>query len=697
MAKTRAYRIGRHAWTRRVSILAVGLLVACGDGGGKGGSGSPVDPNGEDPGPVAGELTEEQRMAAIHAAEEYFESLLAQRLPREEVNEALVEWLRERPEFRDAGTGDLSSVWAIFVDGMPYAIANNRDPVPPSSAVRTAYEPGTPGAALLPGPGSRAEATELPEPLQVRLLHSLGPGFTGQAPIDDLAEWFRNAGYTVVAGNEGDARIEKLRQVKDDAFFYFNTHGATGTLDTGERFYMMGTSSISSEVKNRFKDIADDLLHRRLVQLTAPNGLTKPDGTPDSDTRYAITYRFVEQYMEFGENSVVFFNVCGSTHPSPFVTAFRDAVMKKKAGVYVGWSSTISSDPAFRGVRYFVDRLLGANEYRAEDPKQRPFPWAEVLEEMKREGLARDPLTGAELTGVASGRNDPGVGLLAPSIRLLLANQWDDELTIYGIFGEKPEAKVDGEVSIDDGSGPTPMEILDWKPTEIKVRLPPSGAGSAGDVVVTVRGHQSNARRLMSWTGKVVFTVRDGGSLTLRAELDLDVRQDPASIRMKPGETPTPVPQPFFSSPNKRSSGKLTASGEWRRTSGDCTYTTSYGGSKPLAYPEGGTGYGAFAAVDPDRRTMTAMLALLVTYTKTFLAQCGGESTTTTETRELSIPMELRDTGGPVVFDLDDLLSMPAGRREKTVRSDVGAPSATAMLEWGRIEAKPAYDGDQHR
>ncbi|HEX6068984.1 MAG TPA: hypothetical protein VFZ18_04155, partial [Longimicrobiaceae bacterium] len=559
----------------RLALLA--LLAACGEGGGA----SPIEPEEPGPGPVDGEITETERSAAFQALDARIAQLQKQSLPREAFNAALAAWLGERPEFESAGVAELSSVWAVFRDGRVLVVANNRDPVPPSDSVASSSPGLSPAISRALSPGgaaARAEATALPEPRRVRLLHSLGTGFTGQAPIDDMARWFRDAGYEVAAGAEGDASVDVLRTVSGDAFFYLNTHGARADLKTGESYYVVGTSTVRTPRTDSIADIRADLASHRLVYLYAPNGVTAPDGTQVWDERYAITHKFVDQYMRFGRNGIVFLNVCGSTYPSPTVQAFMDAVKRKGAGVYVGWSHTVNADPAYRGVRYFVDRLLGANEYRPENPEQRPFAWQAVLEEMQRKGLDTDPVSGAKLTASVGAAGGRVVGPLAPSIRQVGANQWNDELVIVGAFGE--DTVPDRRVTIAGGGGETEMTIKEWTPEMITVELPRTGAGSRGDVVVEVDGVRSNPRKLMAWTGTLVYTVRDMGSLTHRIEMDLDVRLDPASFRMKPGEEPMePVPVPFFSSANRLSEARYTASGGYVVTNGSCTVTTSWSAS----------------------------------------------------------------------------------------------------------------------
>jgi hypothetical protein len=674
------------------SVAILALLASCDRGGG---GGTPTEPDPPGPNPSSSEITEEERSASLAAVMAKAQELGAQELPRDELNTRLAAWIAAQPEFEAAGVEELSSVWAIYRDGRALVIANNRDPLPegqgdpvPSSTELVERLPGLLSAAV--------EPTELPVPKQVRLLHSLGPGFAGQAVIDDMKSWFEDAGYTVVAGAEGDARVETLKKVSDDAFFYFNTHGAKLHTRGGEEVYSVGTSSIRTEVKDRIKDFAEDLDAGRLVYFSAPNGLKTPDGEDVWDVRYGITHHFVRKYMNFGENSVVFFNVCGSTYQSPTVAAFIAAVHEKNAGVYLGWSFTVNAEPAYRAARYFVDRMLGANGFEEEDPHQRPFGWNAVVEDMRSQGLTKDPFSGAELTVSVGPQTGSGVGAFAPSIRNLVVDEWNDELIIGGAFGDHDRSE--GIVTIDDGSGRQELTLVDWTPIEIRVELPPSGAGSIGDVRVTVRGHDSNPRRLVAWRGTLLYTLDDLGSLSHRLELDLDVRLDAETFRTKPGEDPIKLPYPAFVGSNRRTKARYEFGGSYVSKSGSCTTTHSYSGSGTLSYPAAPdpSGYAPAVAVDFENQVMEVRLPALVKYTHTRTADCG-DGETDTFTREARVPKELFGPTDSFTAHLDALMNVLPGERRATVHSGVGDGDAVAELRWGPIAILPGYDPDQPR
>ena len=124
------------------------------------------------------------------------------------------------------------------------------------------------------------------------------------------------------------------------------------------------------------------------------------------ETRYGITGDFVKTYWHFAPDSIVFLNACWSAYttdpqgPQDFI----DACWSAGAGVYFGWSQKANSGTCFTAVRYFVDRLMGANRFMKENPDQRGFPWELVYDDMKSHGLTHDNVTGADLTPFPTAR-----------------------------------------------------------------------------------------------------------------------------------------------------------------------------------------------------------------------------------------------------------------------------------------------------
>lgn len=671
--------------------LAALFGAGCGDGAA---APDPPGPGGRLP---PGELTDARRGAALAAVETRLAELDGADLPDAAVNDSLRRWLLARAEFEAAGVDESSSVWARFTDGRLLIIANNREPGPPAGAearadARSALPAVQPAAA---GAGN----AQLPVPIRARLLHSFGAGFEQvQEPVRDLAGWLAAAGYDVVQGGEGDARVDVLRQVSGDGFFYFNTHGGKGRTRQGQDVFAVQTSSLVTPSTDNLADFRDDLDSGRLVYMTAKNGGKILGGLVDDwDTRYAITHLFVDRYMSFGENSVVFFNVCFGANEHADVSSFVFAAHKKGAGLYVGWSRSVSSTAAFTAVRYFVDRLLGANRYRPEDPHQRPFDAAAVLEEMGREGLTTDASTGAQL--VARPAVAGSASLLRPSIYALEPGaDGADEVTIHGLFGSDP-----GEAGRAVTVAGVPVAVQEWTPERITVAVPRAGAGSSGDVVVTVRGRKSNARALVAWRGRMTFTLRSVGTLTQRMEFDLHLRGDPDRARQGPGEAPADLPREFSIQAIPDATGSYSVSGSyaWAVAGDPCPHTEHWGGSGTLVYGPNQAGhhgmlYGGWVR-GGDTRTLE--LGLVAHGEMTLRMRLGDPChSDTTSPIAFTLARELFGNSATIPLALDGSFNILPGRIEANVVGPFAEHrTSTATLEWDAIPAHPASAGNQQK
>src|SRR5882762_1685499 len=83
--------------------------------------------------------------------------------------------------------------------------------------------------------------------------------------------------------------------------------------------------------------------------------------------------------MSFADHSLVYVDACnGATFPQ-----FRASF--KNASVFVAWDERTTMGAMRDTARYVFDRLLGANRFAPESPKQRPFEYA---------ALKRDPKFG---------------------------------------------------------------------------------------------------------------------------------------------------------------------------------------------------------------------------------------------------------------------------------------------------------------
>ncbi len=96
----------------------------------------------------------------------------------------------------------------------------------------------------------------------------------------------------------------------------------------------------------------------------------------------------------------------------------------------------------------------------------------------------------------------------APRINFIWADEPQGILGISGEFGADPGVSQRG-VTV----GGTSLSVRSWEENLLQCDLPPSGAGSSGDVIVTAGGLRSNARRLAEWQGQLTYRIRGEGTV----------------------------------------------------------------------------------------------------------------------------------------------------------------------------------------
>lgn len=684
-----------HYLRSRSLVLFTVVLAACGSDGGFTGPETelPVDTTA---------TTDEQRFASLKAVESKLEELSEGNLSRDAFNQAVAQWLAARAEFEASGIDPSSSVWARFRDGRLLIIANNRDPEPDSSAagnVLSALPPPTASAAH-EARAAAAWSPELPGAAQARLIQTFDAdshfGRGGQAAIQEMAAALTEAGYTVRAeGN--DASVEGLRSIAGDGFFYINTHGGRGESRLGEKLnvYALQTSTLSNRLRDLYPGIKRDLEGGRLVYMTAKNG-KQSRGVDRWDTRYAITNLFVKEYWSFAANSIAFINACESAHEAGVPSAFVDEMHAKKVGAYLGWTRAVGDQIAWRAVRYFTDRMLGANRYLPENDPQRPFELELVLRDMLDSGYTRHDANNSNLVLRPDGASDAGI--LRPSIMRLAPDtttgvaELIGTMMIHGQFGPNPG--TEGRVIIRDRGQEVPLTILLWSPDSIRVRLKDraSDPGFSGDVVVISRGRKSNPRRLMAYHGTMVYTLRALGSQTLRVEMDLLGRFDPDRTRSAPGEEPVQQMAPLVSRTNLPvpfAEARWAASGEGRDGYHECTI--SWSGSGTIAVGTAGVSYIYDGRLNPAARTLASTFAAGTVrqqgYTETWI--CEDET--------------FHEPQGVWAYS-SDFENPPDGSIPMQVDYDwkiVGATRTGAIsegpitLQWTTISPVPAFDPGQ--
>ncbi len=487
-------------------------LIGCGGGGGGGGGGL----TGGGSGGSGGSITDAERLGAITAVENQIHTLLTKGLTQAQVNSQILDYLKTRGEFTDAGLSPDSSVWARFKDDRYLVVVNNRDPLPPGA--------GT----LSGGPVAAGANDKITTSKQARLLHSFGTGFDQQQnPINRMSSMLRDGGYTIAGGTEGDARLSTLRTISGDGFLYFNTHGGSYTFQGGDKVFSAGSSTKVDQFTEKQPEIMADFAANRIAYMTAANGeffefLGKE--IPKFDTRYSINHRFVSQYWSFGSNALVFMNACysGITTTQNGAQRFYEAIFAKGCGAYLGWDDKVATPTSEKAPLFLVDRLSAANSEQPEDPKQRPFFVTAVVDDMHAKGIVPGA-NGANIVLKFSAGGVSDVGL-RPTIEYVAMNEISDILFLIGSFGSEL-----GEVIVDGA----PAQIISWGADQISARIPIKGKGSGGEVVVKVHQKESNKRFLSKYSSTFEMHQRDSGNLQVLINATIVVRQDMGKRRNK--------------------------------------------------------------------------------------------------------------------------------------------------------------------
>src|SRR5262249_42443389 len=105
-------------------------------------------------------------------------------------------------------------------------------------------------------------------------------------------------------------------------------------------------------------------------------------GHGTSQTNYEDSGGWVRKYMHFANDGFVVIDACEGGVVD-LVAGFLGAGV----GVYGGWDDTIDTSDGGKATKYAFDRLLGANQYQAESPPQRPFEYPKVKQDMSKKGL----------------------------------------------------------------------------------------------------------------------------------------------------------------------------------------------------------------------------------------------------------------------------------------------------------------------
>ncbi len=487
---------------------------------------------------------------------------------------AIVAHLKKIPEFKKVEYDEISdNIIARFTDGAIYLMVNNRNtekdiPEPDYGKFRQAYSIQRTTAYEYPA---------TPESSNVYIFRGVGNYFKSSyigAPFyKSLFDYEKQkTGYkaTVV-----DATVKNLKEIKDAGVFYYCSHGGWGRFKDNPKDTLYGSWTSEKVTVDLEKAYRKEINKGELVYMAAYDHYD--DRKPIPETHFAITAKFVNKYMSFPKNSLIYLDLCQSFQVKDYWWEFHSK--SGGTGTVIGWSDNVGDDDALKATCFVFDRLLGTNlkGYRAvipeETPNQRSFDFPSVYKDMTKRNLVESTPYVSRPYQVAFLKYQEGPGkdiVLRPSISYLQVYEYFDWLFVYGLFGDDPGASqrsvtIDGQLT----------EIVEWTPQMIKCKIKSSGKGSAGDVIVKVKGNESHPRTLTEWRGELIYKRPSAGSYMEEVTMQIHLRRDIAQYRKGAGLKPEKIDFSPFPGPARDSKAtyKMGGAAKYVSKSGDCTYT----------------------------------------------------------------------------------------------------------------------------
>jgi hypothetical protein len=308
--------------------------------------------------------------------------------------------------------------------------------------------------------------------------------------------------------------------VKDVGVLDIVTHGGLAVSRAGQIVYGLATTDLwtahgddSDPSLARLAANYELYLRGQLSQTVVPGHILTKDAYV-----WVITQEFVDAYWTLSADALVYVSAC-SLYASVQGSSFADHLMgvaANKSATVLGWNGDAVGWFTSKTAKKFFARILGDNSIDEATPPRRPFGYKQVYDWMVADDEVRSPWPlddGSTL--LIGGPKGAGDGQLVPSIIKVnvihpgkgasVPHAGERYLEIAGSFGPDPGSEH-RSVKVGD----TPLEVYSdgWSETVIQARMPQDAgsAGNYGNVVVEVRGHQSNPAPLTQWTGRVSQT-----------------------------------------------------------------------------------------------------------------------------------------------------------------------------------------------
>lgn len=486
----------------------------------------------------------------------------------------LADYIGTLPHIEAAGFFE-GNAWGRFDDEQIAIVCKNHAPASGKggSALRDALNSNSPNSG-----DSRRSASGwgVPDSADVDLMWGYGPGTYYTNPVMDLEAILDDAHYSA---NSGPTSVSSLRNIIDEGVLYIDSPAGLSSNKLGLTEYWIGLDEDFSFVNE--DSLSADISAKRVAYMFAL------DGAGSGKWKYCFGAKFVEQYMSFSPNSLVFLNTPLSGLGTDMIEQFHWA----HASLVLGWTANVPNDVSYAGAIHLIDRVLGANTLgRSEDPPIRAFGLQETLFDMQNRGVS----AGQQILYPPAPANPydslirfydvynpfDAFNLFVPTVEHMVVNYDQDAignvLEIYGDFGDslvKPSVLL-GNI------WPT---VVSFDQSEIICTLPDSGYSSGNlsvfvDSALTI---SSSDKQLTEWRGSISLSAVGPGTLKHEVIYDLHFRADIDYYRSSPDTSPLLIGAsgdgivPIFSAPD--SFATVNSLGTHTSPGGDVTTWTNAG------------------------------------------------------------------------------------------------------------------------
>jgi hypothetical protein len=443
-------------------------------------------------------------------------------------NETMAQFLAAQPEYEAAGSMP-GGAWARMTNGAMVVFDNEDTSTPTGGKALFSLKAGSLGATQ---PRAKSEFHEIPD--ETACIYT---SFASMDYLETVAGALRSKNYQVKTVY--NMTVEDIMNFPQCSVLLLSSHSSpfafppmfcvyTATPVTDLRVLQYSLEIVQNKLAFYHKVSEDKWFH------------------------FAFTSKGAEAWMKFKKDAFVLLDTCRGGNA---VSAdFRNALLNNGASVVAGWTWRSFNGMSAVTHSYLFDRMLGANLLDPglitsdtpvppkEDPRQRPFTWEALKNDMAAKNLGAlydSKYTNMSKLGFTT-KSSSGFGLLAPSIHRVTP-RLDKKLQIIGYFGADPG--FEGEVDMAGNR----LTIKSWEllPAAgnieaITCDLPSEGAGSVGNVRVTVRNHESNLVPISEYRPTLVYTYTQGG-LKIVVTFKVRIRADLHMSRMEAGKAPTPI------------------------------------------------------------------------------------------------------------------------------------------------------------